>query len=96
LGYMGNFEQGAGELADIQGWQIDPYVNDEFRATPSLTLTLGLRWDPDFAPVSVGGRGAAFVPGQQSNAFSRRASGPGFPWRPGCGRRASPQQHLFL
>jgi hypothetical protein len=31
LGYMSSFEQGAGELADIQGWQIEPYVNDEFR-----------------------------------------------------------------
>ena len=60
LGYMSSFEQGAGELADIQGWQVDPYVNDEFRVKPGLTLTLGLRWDPDFAPISVGGRGAAF------------------------------------
>ena len=47
LGYMSSFEQGAGELADIQGWQVDPYVNDEFRVKPGLTLTLGLRWDPD-------------------------------------------------
>jgi len=69
LGYMSSFTQGAGELADIQGWQIDPYVNDEYRVRPGLTLTLGLRWDPDFAPASVGGRGAAFVAGQQSVIF---------------------------
>jgi len=75
MGYMGNYEQGAGELADIQGWQIDPYVNDEFRIKPGLTLTLGLRWDPDFAPVSVGGRGTAFVAGQQSYMFPAAPTG---------------------
>ena len=69
LGYMSGFEQGAGELSDVQGWLIDPYVNDEYRVKPGLTLTLGLRWDPDLPPAEVGGRGAAFVPGQQSYIF---------------------------
>ncbi|MGD0546495.1 MAG: carboxypeptidase-like regulatory domain-containing protein [Terracidiphilus sp.] len=79
LGYMSGFEQGAGELADIQGWLIDPYVNDEFRLKPGLTLTLGLRWDPDFAPVSVGGRGTAFVAGQQSIIYPAAPTGLIFP-----------------
>jgi hypothetical protein len=69
LGYMSSFEQGAGELSDVQGWLIDPYVNDEYRIKPGLTLTLGLRWDPDLAPAEVGGRGAAFVAGQQSYIY---------------------------
>jgi hypothetical protein len=69
MGYLNDFEQGAGELADIQGWLIDPYVNDEFRVKPGLTLTLGLRWEPDIPPASVGGRGTAFVAGQQSYIF---------------------------
>jgi len=69
MGYMCCYEQGAGELADIQGWLVDPYVNDEFRLRPGLTLTLGLRWDPDLPPISVGGRGTAFVAGQQSTMF---------------------------
>jgi hypothetical protein len=75
LGYMSNYEQGAGELADIQGWLIDPYVNDEFRLKPGLTLTLGLRWDPDSPPASVGGRGTAFVAGQQSFMFPGAPTG---------------------
>jgi hypothetical protein len=75
MGYMSNFEQGAGELADIQGWLIDPYVNDEFRLKPGLTLTLGLRWDPDSPPASVGGRGTAFVAGQQSYMFPGAPTG---------------------
>jgi hypothetical protein len=69
LGYMSSFEQGAGELSDVQGWQVDPYINDEWRVKPGVTLTLGMRWDPDLPPAEVGGRGAAFVPGQQSNIF---------------------------
>jgi hypothetical protein len=75
LGYMGNFEQGAGELSDVQGYLIDPYVNDEFRLKPGLTLTLGLRWEPDLPPAEVGGRGAAFVAGQQSYIFPAAPTG---------------------
>jgi hypothetical protein len=79
LGYMGNFEQGAGEIADIVGWQVDPYFNDEYRVKPGLTLTLGVRWDPDLAPTSIGGRGAAFVAGQQSTTFPNAPTGLIFP-----------------
>ena len=75
LGYMSSFEQGAGELSDVQGWLVDPYVNDEFRLKPGLTLTLGLRWDPDLPPAEVGGRGAAFVAGQQSSQFPAAPQG---------------------
>jgi hypothetical protein len=79
MGYMCCYEQGAGELADIQGWLIDPYINDEFRLRPGLTLTLGLRWDPDLPPISVGGRGTAFVAGQQSTMFPNAPLGLIFP-----------------
>jgi len=76
---MSSFEQGAGEIADIKGWQVDPYVNDEFRVFPGLTVTAGLRWDPDMAPTSVGARGAAFVAGQQSTMFPNAPTGLIFP-----------------
>jgi len=96
MGNMASFEQGAGELADIQGWQIDPYVNDEFRVKPGLTLTLGLRWDPDFAPISVGGRGAAFVPGQQSNIFPAAPAGLVFPGDQGVDAALRPSSKFFF
>ncbi len=95
MGYMSSFTQGAGELADIQGWQIDPYVNDEFRVTPRLTLTLGLRWDPDFAPVSVGGRGAAFVAHQQSIIFPGAPTGLIYPGDRGMDAALRPSSKSF-
>ena len=79
LGYMSQYEQGAGEIADISGWQVGPFVQDEFRLRPNLTLNVGLRWDPNLAPTSAGGRGAAFVPGQQSTVFPNAPVGLIFP-----------------
>jgi hypothetical protein len=96
MGYMGNYEQGAGELADIQGWQINPYLNDEFRLMPNLTLTLGLRWDPDIAPVSVGGRGSAFVPGQQSYMYPAAPLGLIFPGDTGLDAGLRPSNMMFF
>jgi len=79
LGYMSSFMQGDGELADIQGYEIGPYVNDEFRLKPGLIITLGLRWDPDLPPHSIGSRIAAFVPGQQSFIFPAAPAGLVYP-----------------
>jgi hypothetical protein len=69
LGYMQSYTQGAGEIAVVSGWQYGFYGQDQFRVRPDLTITAGLRWDPNTAPAVAGGRGAAFVPGQQSTLF---------------------------
>lgn len=69
MGYLHNYEQGGGEIAKVTGWQFGPYVQDDWRIVPGLTMNVGLRWDPNFAPTSAGGRGAAFVAGQQSTVF---------------------------
>jgi hypothetical protein len=79
LGYMSSYEQGAGEIADVAGWQFAPYIQDEYRMRPNLTLNVGLRWDPNYAPTSAGGRGAAFVAGQQSSVFPNAPLGLIFP-----------------
>ncbi len=96
LGYMSSFEQGAGELSAIREWQIEPYVNDEYRASRDVTLTLGLRWAPDIAPVSVGGRGAAFVPNQQSTRFPNAPLGLVFPGDPGVNDALRPSDYNFF
>jgi len=96
LGYMSSFTQGAGEISDVKGWMVDPYVNDEFRVRPGLTLTLGLRWDPDLAPTSMGGRGAAFVPGQQSTMFPNAPTGLIFPGDKGMNAQLRPSNYGFF
>ena len=50
LGYMQSYTQGAGEIAVVSGWQPGFYGQDQFRIRPNLTITAGLRWDPNIAP----------------------------------------------
>ncbi len=95
LGYMSSFEQGAGEIADVKGWQVDPYFNDEYRIRPGLTLTAGIRWDPDLAPTSVGGRGAAFVAGQQSAMYTNAPVGLIFPGDTGMNAQLRPSNYGY-
>jgi hypothetical protein len=79
LGYLHGLKQGAGEIADVAGWQLGPYFQDDWRIRPNLTVNLGIRWDPNTPPTSAGGRGAAFVAGQQSTMFPNAPLGLIFP-----------------
>jgi hypothetical protein len=79
LGYMSSFSQGAGESGSESGWMTAYYAQDQFKMNARLTVTAGLRWDP-YLPLSIkNGRGAAFVPGQQSTRYPNAPEGLVFP-----------------
>ncbi len=79
LGRSSQLVQGAGEAGATSQWMFGIYAQDQYKLTPTVTATLGLRWDPNTPAVVAGGRGAAFVPGQQSTRFPNAPLGLVFP-----------------
>ncbi len=97
LGYLNNFTQGGGEIASVKGWQLGLFTQDQYRALPNLTLTAGLRWDPNLPPSTPGiGRGAAFRPGQQSQRFPNAPLGLVFPGDPGVNAALMPTTYGYF
>jgi len=95
LGYMQSYTQGAGEIASVSGWQPGFYGQDQFRLQPNLSITAGLRWEPNLAPPVEGGRGAAFVPGQQSTLFPNSPLGLVFPGDRGISQALMPNTYGY-
>ena len=69
LGNVSSFTQGGGLYLDFTGNLWSFFVQDNWHATPRLTVTAGLRWDPFFPYTDSEGRVACFVPGAQSTRF---------------------------
>ncbi len=55
------------------------YLQDDWRATPKLTLNYGLRYELPFQWFQPQGQSATFVPGIQSTVFPTAPGGLGFP-----------------
>ncbi len=79
LGDAASITQGAGEFNATSQWMLGVYAQDQYKIRPNLTATLGLRWDPNTPAHVAGGRGADFVPGQQSTRFPNAPLGLVFP-----------------
>ena len=69
LGAVSSFTQGGGLYLDFTGYRESLFVQDDWKATPRLLLSAGLRWDPFFPYTDSEGRVACFVPGAQSQRF---------------------------
>lgn len=68
-GTVASFTQGGGLYLDVTGYRESLFVQDDWKATPRLLLSAGLRWDPFFPYTDSKGRVACFVPGAQSQRF---------------------------
>jgi len=96
LGYMQNFSQGAGESGSESGWMLGVYAQDQFKLTSTLMVTAGLRWDPNLPLPIKNGRGAAFVPGQQSTRYPNAPQGLVFPGDSGIDASLIPAGYRYF
>jgi outer membrane receptor protein involved in Fe transport len=87
LGAVSSFTQGGGLYLNFTGYRESLFVQDNWKATPRLLLSAGLRWDPFFPYTDSEGRVACFVPGAQSQRFPTAPVGMLFGGKnhdPGC------------
>ena len=96
LGDVSTFTQGEILVQGLNGWQIGPFIQDRYRILPNLTITAGLRWDPDLAPTVLAGQGAAFHPGQQSKVFPNAPAGLVYPGDAGVSTSLRPSGYSYF
>ncbi len=92
-GTVSSFTQGGGLFLNFTGYRFNAFVQDDWKATPRLTVSTGLRWDPFFPYTDSEGRVGCFVPGAQSARFPNSPPGLIFGGKnhdPGC-----PQSSIF-
>jgi hypothetical protein len=94
-GNVHEYLQGGGEIASVKGWMLGIYGQDQYRVKPNLTITAGLRWDPNTPPATTGGRGAAFRAGQQSTIFPNAPEGEIFPGDEGLNKALMPTSYGY-
>lgn len=95
LGDVGNFQQGSFQNSPVRGWQLGVYAEDQYKLTPRLTLTAGLRWEPDMPGTSLNG-GSAFVPGVQSKLYTNAPTGLLYPGDPGVTSELRPSNYAYF
>ncbi len=94
LGRASSFLQGGGETQNQTGTVLGIYAQDSWRIRPNLTLTAGVRWEPNLPPTVKNGRGAAFIPGQQSVRYPNAPVGLVFPGDKGVDSSLLPHDYL--
>lgn len=69
MGRSSTFQQSGTRDYDIRNWSHYFFVQDEWRITPRLTLSPGLRYEFYQPSSEVNGRASAFVMGHKSNQY---------------------------
>jgi hypothetical protein len=92
VGAPGSFVQCSVQLLDNRTRYGGLFVADSWKATPNLTVNLGLRWDVARPWSDVFGRLTTPVPGVQSTKFPNSPTGNLVPGDPGVPSTISPTQ----
>jgi hypothetical protein len=79
LGAASDYEQGAAAPSNIRTKSFYGFLQDEWHATPRLTLTLGVRYEYNSPKYDTQGRTFSVVPGDQSTRFPNAPVGLVFP-----------------
>ncbi len=82
LGQVGTWQQFSPWSERMYDNFVAPYVQDNIRLTPKLTVNLGVRWDPKFPYHEIHGKQTTFIPGEQSTVYPGAPLGIVFPGDP--------------
>ncbi len=86
LGDVSIFNQGGGIYANITGYNWDAFIQDDWRVTPRLVLSGGLRWQPLIPYTDSHNRLPCFEPGEQSTLYPNAPLGLLLAGDPNCPR----------
>lgn len=86
VGAPNNLFEGANAANNFRSKATYGFAQDEWRARPNLTLTLGIRYEYNTPKLDTGGRTFSIIPGDQSRKFPNAPLGLVFPGDPGSPR----------
>src|SRR5262249_50070087 len=62
MGHLHSYSQTSGDYSDSRQNVIGLYVEDKWKARTNLTITMGLRWEPQYVMKEIFGRTEQFRP----------------------------------
>lgn len=92
-GAGGGFTQAALQLLDSRTRYGGAYVQDTWKATPNLTLNLGVRWEMSMPWYDTQGKIQTWVKGQQSTVFPNSPPGLVYPGDAGIPKTLAPTRY---
>jgi hypothetical protein len=89
----GGYTQAALQLLDSRTRYGGAYVQDSWKATPDLTVNLGLRWEVSMPWYDTQGKIQTWVQGEQSTVFPNSPLGLVYPGDPGIPKTLAPTRY---